>query len=203
MARTLSIAAVATALLSLAIAPGALAVGLGQQRAVAVSAKASEASEGLVASSSACPGQSNLDASPQAQRQAMLCLTEFARTRAGLPGFAAVAELDSSADGKAGDILRCNDFSHFACGREFTYWMEQASYTSTPCWRAGENLAWGTGEDGTVRSIFRAWLRSPGHRQNILGDFEQIGISLRVGKLDGLSGVHVWAQHFGTRCTAG
>jgi uncharacterized protein YkwD len=132
----------------------------------------------------------------------MLCLTEFARARAGLPGFVEATELDRSADGKAGDILRCNDFSHLACGREFTYWMEQASYISTPCWRAGENLAWGTGEDSTARSIFRAWLRSPGHRQNILGDFEQIGVSLRIGKLDGLSGVHVWAQHFGTRCAA-
>lgn len=200
MPRHASIAVFAAALLCLVPAPGALAAGLGQQRVVVAPATASEASDGLIASSSICPGQSRLDAPPLAQQQAMRCMTEFARGRAGLPGFAAAAELDSSASGKAGDILRCDDFSHFACGREFTYWMEQSSYLSAPCWRAGENLAWGTGEEGTVRSIFRAWMRSPGHRQNILGEFAQIGIGLRIGELDGLSGTRVWTQHFGTRC---
>lgn len=203
MARTLSIAAFAATLLSLATAPAALAVGLGQQRAVSTPAKASNTADGPVAPTSACPGQNRLDAPPQVQRQAMLCMTDFARAQLGLTGFAEVAELNSSSSGKAEDILRCDDFSHFACGREFTYWMEQSSYLSVPCWRAGENLAWGTGEDGTVRSIFRAWMRSPGHRQNILGDFEQIGISLQVGELEGAPDTHVWAQHFGSHCAAG
>jgi uncharacterized protein YkwD len=202
MPRTLPLATACAALLLLVLAPNASAIGLGKQRVAAAPTKASGAGSHLIAPIAACPGQSNLDALAQAQQRAMLCMTEFARTQAGLPGFVPAPELESSASGKAGDILRCDDFSHFACGREFTYWMAQSSYLSVDCWRAGENLAWGSGKDGTVRSIFRAWMRSHGHRQNILGDFEQIGTSLQVGRLDGLSGTHVWTQHFGTQCDA-
>ncbi len=35
-------------------------------------------------------------------------------------------------------------------------------------WRIGENLAWGTGDLATPRSIMAAWMDSPGHRANIL-----------------------------------
>ena len=86
---------------------------------------------------------------------------------------------------KAADILRCDEFSHEACGREFTYWIERFGYLGGGCWRAGENIAWGTGSVGSVRAIFRAWLHSSGHRENILGPFTQLGIGLRVGKLEG------------------
>jgi len=130
----------------------------------------------------------------------MLCMTDFARAQAGLAELATAEELEQSAGDKGGDILRCDSFSHFACGREFTYWMRQTGYISSQCWRVGENLAWGTDGYGTVRSIFRAWMNSPGHRENILGDFTQVGISLRVGTLEGQPGTHVWAQHFGSRC---
>ncbi len=130
----------------------------------------------------------------------MLCMTGFARAQAGLTALAGAPELEQSADDKADDILRCDSFSHFACGREFTYWMRQTGYISSQCWRVGENLAWGTDRYGTVRSIFRAWMNSPGHRENLLGDFSQIGISLRVGTLDGQLETHVWAEHFGSHC---
>lgn len=197
MKRTLAIVAATAALLGLA-APSALAVGLGDQRVVTRPAPTPDAAVGSIAPTSVCPNQS-LDASAQAQQEAMRCMTDYARKRAGLPHLAATEQLDGSARGKAGDILRCDEFSHFACGREFTYWMAESGYLSG-CWRAGENLAWGTGEQGSVRSIFRAWMRSPGHRQNILGDFSQLGVSVRVGELDGLVETHVWTQHFGSHC---
>jgi len=130
----------------------------------------------------------------------MLCMTNFARERAGLASLARAEQLDGSARSKSADVLRCNHFSHFACGREFTYWMEASGYLAVQCWRAGENLAWGAGEEGSVRSIFRAWMRSPGHRQNILGEFDQIGIGLQVGDLGGRNGIRVWTQHFGSHC---
>lgn len=130
----------------------------------------------------------------------MRCMTDYARVQAGLAELAATPQLEQSANGKAGDILQCNSFSHYACGREFTYWMKQTGYISSQCWRAGENLAWGTGGYGTVRSIFKAWMRSPGHRANLLGDFTEIGISVRIGDLDGNREAHVWAQHFGSHC---
>jgi uncharacterized protein YkwD len=51
-----------------------------------------------------------------------------------------------------------------------------------------------------VRPIFRAWMRSAGHRENILGPYEEIGIGLRIGALEGNPAAHVWAQDFGAPC---
>jgi uncharacterized protein YkwD len=201
VARTLSILATAIALLGLAGAPSAIAAGLDQQRVVEAHAQAPERAGSLIAPAAACPSQSELDAPPQAQVETMRCLTDFARRHAGLGTLADAEALDASARGKSGDILRCDSFSHFACGRDFTYWMQESGYLDAQCWRAGENLAWGTGREGGVRSIFQAWMRSPGHRQNVLGDdFTQLGVSLRVGALDGQRGTHVWTQHFGSHC---
>jgi len=130
----------------------------------------------------------------------MRCMTDFARRSAGKAGLADARPLDRSALNKARDILRCDSFSHYACGRQFTYWMQRSRYLSSPCWRVGENLAWGTGDYDSVRSIFRAWIHSPEHRANILGHYTQIGVGLRVGDLNGDQGVHVWTQHFGSHC---
>jgi len=131
----------------------------------------------------------------------MRCLVERARRAAGLKALAATRKLDRSADGKSADILRCDSFSHFACGRDFTFWMKRSGYLPAGCWRAGENLAWGVGERGTARAIFRAWMRSPSHRRNILaGGFNQLGVSVRSGRLNGHDQARVWTQHFGTHC---
>jgi uncharacterized protein YkwD len=169
---------------------------------LAIASPAVAAGGGLIAPTSACPGQEGLGASAAAQESTMLCMTGFARAQAGLTALATTPELEQSASDKGADILRCDSFSHFACGRDFTYWMRQTGYIPSQCWRVGENLAWGTGEYGTVRSIFRAWMSSPGHRENILGDFAQIGISLRLGRLEGQPGTRVWTQHFGSHCEA-
>jgi uncharacterized protein YkwD len=159
-----------------------------------------EGSHGLIASISVCPGQENLDAPIEAQEATMRCMVAYARSKSGLAELAKDEALEQSAGGKANDVISCDEFSHFACGRDFTYWMQEAGYMSTPCWRVGENLAWGVGAYGTVRSIFRAWMSSPGHRENILEDFSETGVSLRIGALSGQAGTHVWAEHFGSHC---
>lgn len=130
----------------------------------------------------------------------MLCLVGAARERYGLPPFTQSEALRRSAIEKDDDLLRCNEFSHTACGRDFSFWIRESGYMSADCWRVGENLAWGIDGQGTVTAIFRAWMRSPAHRANILGDFGETGIDLRVGPLGGLTGVHLWTQHFGSHC---
>lgn len=207
MARKLSPILLALLAIGLLVAPAAgAAIGVQGNRAVArapvpATAKASAPPGGaLVAPTAACPSQEDLTAPADVQEQAMACMVDFARRQVGLPEFADSSTLAQSARDKAADVLRCNEFSHFACGREFTYWMQETGYTSTPCWRVGENLAWGSGEYGSVRSIFVAWMRSPTHRANVLGDFEESGLSLEIGTLEGLAGTHVWAEHFGSRC---
>jgi len=193
------IAAVASVIGLAATSSATAAVGLHSQRATASPARPTPASP-LVAPPVACPNQDDLEASVEVQAQAMRCMTNFARQRAGLGELSDAPELDLSAGGKLEDILRCDSFSHSACGREFTYWMQEAGYIAASCWHAGENLAWGIGEEGTVRAIFRAWMRSPGHRRNILGDYSQLGLRMEVGSLAGRADTHVWAQHFGSHC---
>jgi uncharacterized protein YkwD len=184
VARKITLSITLVAALAALIAPTAGAMNLGR----------------LIAPTAVCANQTGAEASVAEQEQAMRCLTNFAREHAGMGGLGDAADLDRSARDKSGDILHCDSFSHYACGRQFTYWMQRVGYIPARCWRAGENIAWGTGDFGTVRSIFRAWIHSPEHRENILGRYGQIGVGLEVGSLEGHSDVHVWTQHFGSHC---
>jgi len=177
-------------LLSLAVA----LLGL----ALALPAAAGAAGSDLIAPASACPKQTDPSLPAAKQVQTMRCMVNYARQRRGKPALAGLAALDRAARRKADDILRCDQFDHEACGRGFTFWIERVGYGGR-CTALGENIAWGTGSLASVRNIFSAWIRSPGHRANILGGFEEIGIGLRVGTLEGSRGAHVWTQEFGSR----
>jgi len=161
------------------------------------SAAATDLSQ-LLAPASVCPNQAQPTARRGLQIKAMVCMTNYARSQSELATLSGVKSLFQAADRKASDILRCDEFSHEACGREFTYWPKYFGYISGGCWTAAENIAWGSGPIGGVRAIFGAWLRSPGHRENILGRYAQIGIGLRFGTLEGNAGAHVWVQEFGS-----
>lgn len=174
-----------------AIVAGVLA-GLAAVPAGAVDSRAPVA----FARAAACPGQDEPRAPLAVQERAMLCLTNAARKAAGKAPLTALGSLDRAAARKSADIIRCDEFSHEACGRDFTYWIERLA----SCRGAAENIAWGTGALGSPRAIFRSWMRSSGHRANILGPYREIGIGLRVGDLEGNAAAHVWTQNFGTGC---
>jgi uncharacterized protein YkwD len=150
----------------------------------------------LPSGAQACQGQGRSRGDFDAQERTMLCLVNRARAAHGLPALAATRPLVKAADHKSRDILRCGAFSHEACGREFTYWMTRFGYRGCA---EGENIAWGSGGLGTPSSIFRAWMRSQGHRENILGPYEETGVGLQTGKLEGVAGAHVWTEEFGSR----
>jgi uncharacterized protein YkwD len=154
----------------------------------------------LIAPTSVCANQQKrLDPAPM-QVQAMRCMTNFARRHSGLRPLGNLAGLDGSAADKNHDILRCDDFSHYACGRKFPYWIQRSGYLAAPCWRAGENIAWGTSDAATVRSIFKALVHSPEHLANILGRYSRMGIALKIGHLNRSGKAHVWTQDFGSHC---
>src|SRR5262249_46210459 len=152
------------------------------------------------APTASCPGAEELQAPVGLQERAMRCLTDFARIHAGLAPLASVPALNRSAMFKSRDILRCDQFSHDACGRDFDYGIERSGYLASGCWSVGENIALGTGTDGTPRAIFQAWLGSAEHRHNILGPYRGLGIGFRVGTLGNLPHAHIWTQDFGTVC---
>jgi uncharacterized protein YkwD len=173
----------------------AAVVMIGLTLAIAPSAGAKRANP--IAPASACPNQTDLSAPAGVQLKAMLCMTNYARQASGRKPLTRSRPLARAAARKSADILRCDEFSHEACGREFTYWIGRFGYTKG-CWSAGENIGYGTGDLGTVHEIFIAWMNSPGHRANILGKFREIGIGRQVGTLEGASGAVVWTQDFGS-----
>lgn len=64
----------------------------------------------------------------------------------------------------------------------------------------GENLAWGTGTYATARGVVRGWLRSPGHRANLLRPgWTRIGIGRTVGEFRGVRGAAVVTANFAGR----
>jgi uncharacterized protein YkwD len=148
-----------------------------------------------------CANADNPYAPVGVQEAAMKCLINLARAQAGLPRLGEDGKLNSSAVNKAGDILRCNQFSHQACGRDFLYWFRKGGYVGGRCWWAGENLAWGSGQHGSPRAVIKAWMRSSAHRANILSpEYSEFGLSLRFGSLSGNPDAHVWVNHFGRHC---
>lgn len=154
----------------------------------------------LTAPGSVCKGQSNNTAPANVQVRAMRCLINYARKRSGLRPLKRSRQLDRSSKRKSVDMLRCGSFDHYACGRDFTFWMHKVGYTSR-CWAGAENIAWGQYRLGNPRQIFRAWMRSSGHRKNILSrNYRALGVGLRKGRFQGHKGAQLWTTHFGKRC---
>jgi uncharacterized protein YkwD len=179
----------------------ALALALVAALCVTGTASAAGSYDRLLAPTTKCAPQTDRAASVGAQEAAMTCLINYARQASGVkPLLSTNAKLTASADRKAQDILRCQQFSHTACGREFSFHMKAVGY-ATGCYGTGENIAWGSGSYGTVRSIMSGWLNSTGHRTNILSPrFRDQGVALRTGRISGYSGAAVWVSHFGYRC---
>lgn len=125
---------------------------------------------------------------------AMLCLHDYARHQAGLLPFHAPETLMRAARAKSADVARCG-FSHTACGHPFTYRIDWAGYRWT---RVGENIAYGSGSPmPSPRAIFAAWLRSTGHRANILNPaFQDIGVASHPGTFGGAT-ASFWVAEFG------
>jgi uncharacterized protein YkwD len=177
----------------------AVAVG-----ALAFAQPASSADYGrYLAPVSVCPNQANPAASVARKVRAMRCLLNFARKERGLRALRWNARLDRAAVLKLGDNMRCDEFSHTACGKPFLSVFRRSRYltASTGSYAVGENLAWGQGDFGTPRLILLAWLRSDGHRHNLFRrGWREMGVAYRFdGRFEGHDSVALWAHSFGRR----
>jgi uncharacterized protein YkwD len=96
-----------------------------------------------------------------------------------------------------------NYFNHTSrSGASFVDRIRRAGYLrGARGWSVGENLAWGTGGLGTPQAIVRAWMNSPGHRDNILnGRFREIGVGISPGApVGGVGNGATYATSFGSR----
>lgn len=153
----------------------------------------------LIAPPKVCPNQNGFSHRARAERS-IICLTNYARHKKGLRRYKVRRSLNRSAKRKAADIVRCNQFSHQACGRKFTFWFARSGYSRTRRWGVAENIAWGGGRYGNSRRIFRAWMRSRGHRRAILSrTYRDLGVAVKPGRVRGFRNARVWVQHFGLR----
>jgi uncharacterized protein YkwD len=110
-----------------------------------------------------------------------LCLLNHARGHAGLGRLHLSHRLSRAARNHSADMARRRYFSHDSrSGASFLDRIRSAGYLrSAHQWAVGENIAWGTGALATPRSIVQAWMKSPGHRANILnGRFREIGVGI-------------------------
>ena len=57
---------------------------------------------------------------------------------------------------------------------------------------AGENIAYG---QKSAAQVVQAWMDSPGHKKNILGDFTHIGVGIYESTQDGRTRLN-WSQEF-------
>jgi uncharacterized protein YkwD len=139
-----------------------------------------------------------MSAPPAVQTRALRCLINWARRHGGQPTLRRSPELDRSAGLRAGEIRRCQDFSHTPCGEPFIAVFQLVGY---PLSSVGENLAWGQGRLGTARATMAGWLASPEHRQNLFeADWRDLGLArVRARSLFGRPNVTVWVAQFGRR----
>jgi uncharacterized protein YkwD len=147
----------------------------------------------------ACPGADAIAAAAGAEVDAMRCLVNWVRAQHGLTQLRELSELNRSSGLRSGAIRRCGQFSHTPCGQAFVQPFVRAGYYRGSV-SVGENLAWGSSWLGSPRATLAAWLRSPGHRANLLHPaWRDCGFALTRGRLFGAPGVSLWVLQFGRR----
>jgi uncharacterized protein YkwD len=137
-----------------------------------------------LSAAAAAPASASPCASGAAARSTTLCLINAQRAAHGVRALRLDPRLSRAARRHSRDMVAHGYFAHdsrngtgFSARIASTGWM-----TGRSRWNVGENLAWGTGSLATPRSIVAAWMRSAGHRHNILQPrFRLIGIGIGAG----------------------
>lgn len=157
------------------------------------------------ASAEPCEGR-NADptrASKALIRDATLCLLNRRRAAHGARKLRQNQRLAKAARKHALDMVQRDYFAHTAPGGvSFVDRIMRQDYVKPgQGWTLGENLAWGSYQLATPKSIVRSWMNSPGHRANILNRrFREIGVGVVEGApVPGTSHAATYATSFGTR----
>ena len=131
-------------------------------------------------------------------KQATLCLLNDIRREKGLRPFREDRRLSRASQRHTNAMTEHNFFAH----GDFVGRIRAARYLrGARGWTVGENIAWGSWDYATPKSIVRGWMNSPPHRHNILNSrFREIGIGLSRGApVGGQERAGTYATDFGTR----
>ncbi len=123
----------------------------------------------------------------------MLRLHNKRRASRGLSRLCVHPALQRAARAHSQDMIQRDYFKHGDVGARLRHF----GYN----WRTyGENIAWGTGSRGAADPIFKGWMNSPAHRNNILNrGFREVGIGAARGNYKGSTNTTMWTADFGTR----
>lgn len=159
------------------------------------------------ASAADCAGADALPTAHNTERirSATRCLLNEERGDRSLRALAADDRLTSAAQRYSRLMVRESFFGHVSPGgstmlsriRSGTGYLSRAS-----SYALGENIAWGSGRLATPRQTVTAWMRSSGHRANILDRrFRQIGIGVAFGAPRDVGGAPAatYTTDFGSR----
>lgn len=164
----------------------------------AAAAAAPAASAAQCAAASAAPEDRGIAASVATT----LCLINDQRQDRGLRPLRLNSRLSIAARAHSQDMVSRRYFSHTSPGGvTFDRRLKRTGYIAgARSWAIGENLAWGSGTLAPPRAIVRAWMRSPGHRRNMLDrTFEEIGIGIVIGTPMGDDDGATYTTDFGAR----
>lgn len=134
--------------------------------------------------------------------RATLCLVNRERAERGLVPLRRDAALSGAATRHAGQMVRQQFFDHESPdGSTLLTRVRATGYLDgAEDYSLGENLAWGTGSLATPQRIVASWMRSPGHRANILREsFREIGLGVAIGNPEGRTGGATYVHDFGRR----
>ena len=134
-------------------------------------------------------------------RHAVLCLHNAVRRAHHLPTLRIDRRLDAAATRHAHSMIRGRYFGHISPrGSTLLLRVRASGYLHRVLGYAlGENLGWGEGRLSTPRAMVAAWMRSPGHRHNILTrGYRDVGIGIAAGTPVGAPGA-TYATDFGAR----
>lgn len=112
-----------------------------------------------------------------------------ARARRRLPPLRLNPELEAAAEAHARDMAGRRKMAHK--GGDGSSPFDRIRRQGYDFRAAGENVAYRFDD---VESVMGGWMRSPGHRRNILGDYSELG----VGRATGGDGASYWCVTFGT-----
>jgi len=125
-----------------------------------------------------------------ADEQELLDLTNRVRAKHNLQPLKMNRDLTNVARDQSADMARHHHLSHTVKGKHLEFRIRKSGYNYRTI---GENVA---RSKGTLSHIIQMWMKSPGHRKNILNpQFKEVGFGITKAK----NGDRYFTQVFGSQ----
>ena len=133
----------------------------------------------------------------------LLALVNQTRVKHNLHKLRVVTCLERAARAHSREMVNRDYFQHSSySGESFGARLIRFGYRTSgfTSWRAGENIAYGSGTLGSPKAIWRAWMKSAPHKAIILTKcFRDVGVGRAVGTYRGISHVVFFTLDCGRR----